>query len=74
VWPRIEETWTTPRSVYEFVGCIVTRSGIACEYKREGILLFDPDILPAQAPELVTLPQDSTTVFNNADDFDGDVL
>lgn len=42
MWPRLAKTLTTPESVYEFVSCVIARSGIAHEYNEEGILVLHP--------------------------------
>jgi hypothetical protein len=71
IWPRIKRTLTTPGSIYDFIGCVVTRSGVACEYRRDGILVFNPAYTPAQ-PEVVA-PQVIPTTDLTDDDY-GDVL
>jgi hypothetical protein len=44
VWPKLAKALTTPESVYDFVRCIITRSGIAHECLDEGIFMFHPTV------------------------------
>ena len=49
------KTLTTPESVYDFVLCILTRSGIPHECRDEGIVVFHPTVAMSEEPEFVEL-------------------
>jgi hypothetical protein len=54
VWPSLKKVLTTGESVVQFIGCIVTASGVAHEWREEGLVIFNPvpeaaDGLPGSA-------------------------
>jgi len=50
VWPRLRKVLTTDESVNQFIGCIVTASGVAHERRQEGLMIFNA--VPEAANEL----------------------
>lgn len=50
VWPSLRKVLTTGESVVEFIGCIVTASGVGHEWREEGLMIFNP--VPKAADEL----------------------
>jgi hypothetical protein len=50
VWPSLRKVLTTGESVVEFIGCIAKVSGVAHEWRQEGLMIFNP--VPRAADEL----------------------
>ena len=42
VWPSLRKVLTTGESVVEFIGCIAKVSGVAHEWRQEGLMIFNP--------------------------------
>ena len=52
VWPRLERKLCTPRSRFDFLRCIIFRSGLAYEWQDNGILTYEPGFEPVREPEV----------------------
>jgi hypothetical protein len=75
VWLRLERKLTTPQSIYDFLCCLITRSGLPHHYQPTGVLIIDPAKVAApEEPEPATLPQEATMAREVADYPDEDVL
>jgi hypothetical protein len=62
VWLRIGKLLTTDESVIQFIGCIVTASGVAHEQREEGLVIFNlvgkpADDLPGSVSVAQPVPQ-----------------
>jgi hypothetical protein len=72
VWPKLAKTLTTEDSFYDFICYLAGRSGIAHQYRDNGVLILDPEYTKAQ-PEVVTSPLSSRTAEAENAEY-GDVL
>jgi hypothetical protein len=52
VWPRCEKVLTTEWARYQFVRCLLFRSGLVYDFNERGILLYEPGFEP-QEPEVI---------------------
>lgn len=64
VWPRLRKVLATDGSLIEFIGCLVTASGLAHEQREEGLVIFKPapkaaDELPVSTSATDPAPQPS---------------
>ena len=62
VWPRLRKVLTAGESVIQFIGCIVTASGVPHEWREEGLVIFNPvpkvvDELPGSTSATDPTPQ-----------------
>ena len=62
VWLRFGKLLTTDESVIQFIGCIVTASGVAHEQREEGLVIFNlvgkpADDLPGSVSVAQPVPQ-----------------
>jgi hypothetical protein len=71
LWPRIQKTLTTNASIFRFLGCIATASGIAHDWREDGLFIFHPDVRASWIPEPVTQLDSSQSCELT---YDGDVL
>ena len=75
IWPRIEKTLTTQQSFYDFLCCLIGRSGLQHEYRPSGIFVFDAaHVATPQEPETVSPSPETRTGSENPDDLYGAVL
>ncbi len=66
MWPRLKKVLTTDESVVQFIGYIVTASGVAHQQRAEWLMIFnavqdaaDGLTVSASVPDLVPQPLDS---------------
>ena len=57
IWQRCEPKLPTAHSRYEFIRCWIVRSGLGCQYRPDGVLVFDPAHTIPEKPEAVVSPQ-----------------
>lgn len=50
VWPRLERKLTTPSSRFQFLRCVIHRSGLTYDWQDNGIMTFEPGHEPVPAP------------------------
>ena len=71
VWPRLRKVLTTDESVNQFIGCIVTASGVAHERRQEGLMIFNA--VPEAANELTDSASPQSDPASQPSD-DGDAM
>jgi len=68
VWPSLKKVLTTGESVVQFIGCIAAASGVAQEWREEGLMIFNLVVKAADelsgsasAPDLASQPSDDAS-------------
>jgi len=50
IWPRLERKLTTSSSRFQFLRCVIHRSGLTYDWQDSGIMIFEPGSEPVPAP------------------------
>ncbi|MGD0694787.1 MAG: hypothetical protein ABSB82_08015 [Terriglobia bacterium] len=71
VWSRLKKVLATDQSAIDFIGCLVTASGVAHEQRDDGLVIFNPvpkaaDQLSDSAPATDPIPQPCDEASNIA--------
>jgi hypothetical protein len=60
VWEKCEKVLTTYRSRYDFVRCLLYKSGLAYDLHERGVLLFEPGFEPPKPEVIASEPRSAT--------------